>query len=226
MLKGSLSTAITLFFVQGLRFVSGVLIGRYYGVKEALQKLIPELREKYNLKTAYAIFLKGNQLILIFSLIAAVLLYFISPWLTTYWNEPYMLWLFRISALFLPFYVLGELNYFSLRAALKVHTANMSLVLPTIIRLLVLLVITYYFFDTFNPIYLHWSTICFLPWLFSLIPIYKYFHQPAAKEEKLQTVNHQQVLSVAFPMVLAQTWLESIRHARIFPCLLLRCWLP
>ena len=90
MLKGSLSTAITLFFVQGLRFVSGVLIGRYYGaeasgrltlivtvmgifaifinfgVKEALQKLIPELREKYNLKTAYAIFLKGNQLILIF----------------------------------------------------------------------------------------------------------------------------------------------------------------
>jgi len=102
-LKGSLSTAITLFFVQGLRFVSGVLIGRYYGaeasgrltlivtvmgifaifinfgVKEALQKLIPELREKYNLKTAYAIFLKGNQLILIFSLIAAVLLYFISP---------------------------------------------------------------------------------------------------------------------------------------------------
>jgi O-antigen/teichoic acid export membrane protein len=173
-LKGSLSTAITLFFVQGLRFVSGVLIGRYYGaeasgrltlivtvmgifaifinfgVKEALQKLIPELREKYNLKTAYAIFLKGNQLILIFSLIAAVLLYFISPWLTTYWNEPDMLWLFRISALFLPFYVLGELNYFSLRAALKVHTANMSLVLPTIIRLLVLLVITYYFFDTFQ----------------------------------------------------------------------------
>ena len=45
-----------------------------------------------------------------------------------------MLWLFRISGLFLPFFVLGDLNYFSLRAALKVHTANMSLVLPTIIR--------------------------------------------------------------------------------------------
>jgi O-antigen/teichoic acid export membrane protein len=239
-LKGSLSTAITLFFVQGLRFVSGVLIGRYYGaeasgrltlivtvmgifaifinfgVKEALQKLIPELREKYNLKTAYAIFLKGNQLILIFSLIAAVLLYFISPWLTTYWNEPDMLWLFRISALFLPFYVLGELNYFSLRAALKVHTANMSLVLPTIIRLLVLLVITYYFFDTFNPIYLHWSTICFLPWLFSLIPIYKYFHQPAAKEEKLQSVNHQQVLSVAFPMLMTYAAFLVTNSADVF----------
>ena len=100
-LKGSLSTAITLFFVQGLRFISGVLIARYYGaeasgkltlvvtvmgifailinfgVKDALQKLIPEYREKYNLKTAYSLFLKGNQLIVAFSLIAAIVLYII-----------------------------------------------------------------------------------------------------------------------------------------------------
>ncbi len=148
-LKGSLSTAVSLFFVQGLRFISGVLIGRYYGaeasgrltlivtvmgifaifinfgVKEALQKLIPEFREKYNLKSAYSIFLKGNQLIVFFSVIAAIILYFISPWLSRYWNEPDMVWVFQISGLFLPFYVLGELNYFSLRAALKVHTANM-----------------------------------------------------------------------------------------------------
>ncbi len=239
-LKGSLSTAITLFFVQGLRFISGILIGRYYGaeasgrltlivtvmgifaifinfgVKEALQKLIPELREKYNFKTAYSIFLKGNQLIILFSIIAAVILYTISPWLADYWNEPDMLWLFRISGLFLPFFVLGELNYFSLRAALKVHTANMSLILPTIIRLVVLFIITFFFFHTYNPIYLHWTTLCILPWLFSLIPIYKYFHKPASNEDKLLTTQHKEILTIAFPMLMTYLAFAINNSADVF----------
>ncbi len=239
-LKGSISTAITLFFVQGLRFISGVLIGRYYGaeasgrltlivtvmgifaifinfgVKEALQKLIPELREKYNLKSAYSVFLKGNQLIIFFSLISAGILYVISPWLSRYWNEPDMVWLFRISGLFLPFFVLGELNYFSLRAALKVHTANMSLILPTGIRLVVLFVITFFFFRFNNPIYLHWTTLCVLPWLFSLVPVYKYFHQPARKEQPLQATNHQDILTVAFPMLMTYAAFLVTNSADVF----------
>ncbi len=239
-LKGSLSTAITLFFVQGLRFISGVLIARYYGaeasgkltlvvtvmgifailinfgVKDALQKLIPEYREKYNLKTAYSLFLKGNQLIVAFSLIAAIVLYIISPWLCNFWKEPEMLWLFRISGLFLPCLVLGDLNYFSLRAALKVHTANVSLVLPTIIRLVVLFVITFLFFHIDNPIYLHWSTICVFPWLFSLIPIYKYFHQPAKTETHIQSTRHQEILSVAFPMLMTYAAFIVTNSADVF----------
>ncbi|MFN8295748.1 MAG: flippase [Chitinophagales bacterium] len=225
-LKGSLSTAITLFFVQGLRFISGVLIGRFYGaeasgrltlivtvmgifaifinfgVKDALQKLIPEYKEKYNTKTSYSLFLKGNELVFFFSFISAIILFFISPWLCEYWKEPGMLWLFRISGLFLPFLVLGDLNYFSLRAALKVHTANMSLVIPTIIRVVLLLIVTFYFFNTYNPVYLHWTTLCVLPWLFSLIPIYKYFVKPSRTEPTIKTISYQEILTMAFPMLL------------------------
>lgn len=239
-LRGSLSTAITLFFVQGLRFISGVLIARYYGaeasgrltlvvtvmgifailinfgVKDALQKLIPEYREKYNIKTAYSLFLKGNQLIVIFSFIAAIVLYIIAPWLSNYWQEPQMVWMFRLSGIFLPFLVLGELNYFSLRAALKVHTANVSLVMPTVIRLAVLFIITFFFFNYNNPVYLHWTTICVLPWLFSLIPIYKYFHQPSKSEEKIQNTKHQDILSVAFPMLMTYAAFIVSNSADVF----------
>lgn len=239
-LKGSLSTAVSLFFVQGLRFISGVLIGRYYGaeasgrltlivtvmgifaifinfgIKEALQKLIPEYREKYNLKSAYAVFLKGNQLTVIFSILSAVILYFIAPWLCNYWNEPDMVWLFRLSGLFLPFFVLGDLNYFSLRAALKIHTANMSLILPTIIRLLVLIGITIYFFHPDNPIYLHWATLCILPWLFTLLPVYRNFHQPSFQEKKLVTIQNKEVLSVAFPMLMTYAAFLVSNSADVF----------
>lgn len=239
-LKGSLSTAVSLFFVQGLRFISGVLIGRFYGaeasgrltlivtvmgifsifinfgVKEALQKLIPEYREKYNLKSAYSVFLKGNQLILLFSIVAAIVLYLIAPWLCSYWDEPDMIGLFRISGLFLPFFVLGDLNYFSLRAALKVHTANMSLILPTVIRLLALLGITFYFFHPNNPIYLHWFTLCLLPWIFSLPPIYKYFHKPAAIEEKQTGIGHKDILNIAFPMLMTYAAFLVSNSADVF----------
>jgi O-antigen/teichoic acid export membrane protein len=239
-LKGSLSTAITLFFVQGLRFVSGVLIGRYYGatasgrltlvvtvmgifaifinfgIKDALQKLIPEYREKYNLKTAYQLFVKGNLLIVWFSVIACVILFFISPWLCSYWNEPGMLWLFRLSGVFLPFFVLGELNYFSLRAALKIHTANMSLIVPTVIRLMALFIVTWFFFDLNNPVYLHWGTLCILPWLFSLVPVYKHFVKPAKHDALLQPVVSKDIISVAFPMLMTYAAFIVSNSADVF----------
>lgn len=239
-LKGSLSTAVSLFFVQGLRFFSGVLIGRYYGaeasgrltlivtimgifaifinfgVKDALQKMIPEFREKYNLKTAYNLFLKGNQMILILSVVGGIVLYVIAPWLCGFWNEPDMLWLFRISGIFLPFFVLGDLNYFSLRAALKVHTANISLVLPTIIRLIALFVVTFFFFHADNPIYLHWATICILPWLFSLYPIFKHFIKPSQKETVEQSVKYSEIGLIAFPMLMTYAAFTISNSADVF----------
>lgn len=239
-LKGSFSTAITLFFVQGLRFVSGVLIGRFYGaeasgkltlvvtvmgifaifinfgIKEALQKLIPEFNEKFNLNAAYTVFKKSNWLILFFSTIAAIVLYIIAPYLANYWEEPEMTTVFRISGIFLPFYVLGELNYFSLRAALKVHTANMSLVIPTIIRIIVLLVITFFFFNKDNPIYLHWATLCVLPWLFSLLPVYQHFHKPASKEAFITNAQYKEILQLSFPMLMTYLAFTINNSADVF----------
>jgi O-antigen/teichoic acid export membrane protein len=225
-LKGSLSTALSLFFVQGLRFLTGIIIARYYGakvsgqltlvvtlmsmfaivanfgIKDALQKLIPEYREKFNMRTAYQVFLKGNILIAVFSSVCMLLMYATAHVLSVHWNEPELEWCFKLSGVFLVFFVLSDLNYFSLRALLKVHVSNMLLVIGTVIRMAVLLVITYFFFNIYNPIHLHWWTLCLLPWLLSLIPVYKYFKKPAAQEAVLQEVKYRQILHLAFPMLL------------------------
>jgi O-antigen/teichoic acid export membrane protein len=89
-------------------------------------------------------------------------------------------------------------------------------VLPTIIRLVVLIILTRLFFHLNNPIYLHWSTICILPWLFSLIPIYKYFHQPAKAETHIQSTRHQEILSVAFPMLMTYAAFIVTNSADVF----------
>lgn len=225
-LKGSITTALSLFFVQGLRFLSGIIIARYYGakvsgqltlvvtvmsmfaivanfgVKDALQKLIPEYREKYNLRTAYQIYLKGNLLIAVFSSLCMLAMYFTAHILSVEWNEPELEWCFKISGVFLLFFALSDLNYFSLRAILKVHVSNILLVVGTVIRMLVLLVLTYFFFNVFNPIYLHWWTLCLLPWVLSCIPVYQYFKHPSRQEDVLQQVSYRQIMQLAFPMLL------------------------
>lgn len=187
-----------------------------FGIKDALQKLIPEYRERYNLKTAYRILQRANRLIIYFSVIGGIFLFVIAPYLSAYWKEPDMLFVFRYSAFFLPFLVLGELNNFSLRALLKAHAANVSLITPTVIRIIILFLITYFYFNSNNPIYLHWTTLCLLPWLFSLIPIYKYFIKPSKEEPILVEVKDKEILAIAYPMFITYAAFLVVNSADVF----------
>ncbi len=222
--KGSLSTFVTLGIVQGLRFISGVIIGRYYGadasgkltlvvtvmsivgilcnfgIKDALQRIIPEYKIKYNTKAAYHYFMLGNKMVVLNWVVLSIILYIIAPYLANYWNEPSLTNLFRISALFVLPAVLGDIFFFSLKAGLKINTANITLIIPTILRIILLLIVTYFFYNIYNPIYLHWITLALLPFLFTIYPIYKNF-VVASKDEpvlilpELKTIRH-----LSFPM--------------------------
>lgn len=239
-LKGSLSTAVTLLFVQGLRFISGVLIARFYGaeasgrltlvvtvmgvfalfanfgIRDALQKLIPEYMSRYNLKTAYRVFWKGIFLVSLLSIISGLVLYAIAPWLCVWWNEPDLLPYFRWSAFFLFFFVLSEYFYFCLRATFKVHTANLTLIAPTIIRLLALFAMTYFCFHRDNPIYLHWITLCLLPFLFSILPIYKNLFTPSKNEPILYEASYNTLFQLAVPMLMTYSLFLINNSADVF----------
>ncbi len=239
-LKGSLSTALSLFFVQGLRFITGVLIARFYGaeasgrltlvvtvintaaifsnfgIRDAMQKLIPEYSSCYNRRTALSVFATGARYITIFSITSGVILYWMSPVLCKIWNEPGMLFYFRWSAIFIVFFVLSEYFFFSLRAAFKINAANLTLILPTVIRLLLLLVLTYYWFNISNPIYLHWITLCLLPFIFSLYPVYKNLIAPAKGEVLEHQISSNTIFHLAFPMLLTYTAFLVNNSADVF----------
>jgi O-antigen/teichoic acid export membrane protein len=222
--KGSISTFLTLGLVQGLRFISGIIIGRYYGadasgkltlvitvmsiagifcnfgIKDALQKLIPEYKAKYNTKAAYQYFLLGNKLIFLNWIVIAILMYCIAPYLAKYWEEPNLTPLFRWSALFVLPAVWGDVFFFSLKAGLKINTANITLIVPTILRIIILILLTYFFYNIYNPIYLHWMTLSLLPFLFTIYPIYKNFIKNSKSEATLIEPSQVQIFHLAFPM--------------------------
>jgi O-antigen/teichoic acid export membrane protein len=223
--KGSIHTLMSMGAVFFLRFLSGVIIARFYGpevsgwltnlttfmaafiilgnfgIKDAMLKLIPEYKEKYNLKTAWAIYKKSIHLILFFWLISMVLMYFLADWQSRAWNVPNLKIYFQASSIFLIFLLLSEYNNFVLRSILKIRTANYNNIVTLVSRVLFIAFLTFYFFNPYNPLYLQFVSGCFVAWLVSQISIYKHFSKPSKGQEVLSEVNYTMILAVAFPML-------------------------
>lgn len=226
-LKGSAITALTLGLVQGLRFVSSVIIGRKYGaavvgdlalitavqsvaaiisnagLKDSMLKFIPQYREKYNLASAFDIYKMAIKLLFVFSMIVSIIVYLISPWLgNTLWKTPELIPYFRLTSFFLFFFLWNELNNFSLRSILKVKNANYNNIVVVLFRVIALIIITFGFYNKSNPIWLHFIAGGLVAAFISFIPIYRFFYKPSRYELAEPTIDYKELISVSFPMLL------------------------
>lgn len=223
--KGSIHTLISMGAVFFLRFLSGVVIARFYGpeisgwltnlmtfmaafiilgnfgIKDAMLKLIPEYKEKYNLVTAWSVYKKSLHLIGFFWILCMIIMYFLADWLSQAWKVPNLKVYFQISGVFLIFLLLSEYNNFVLRAILQIKSANYNNIATLASRVITIVFLTLFFYDDYNPIYLQFLSGCFLAWLFSQISVDKHFRKPGIGQEVLTKVDYSLILAVAFPML-------------------------
>ncbi|MEZ4879712.1 MAG: polysaccharide biosynthesis C-terminal domain-containing protein [Chitinophagales bacterium] len=191
------------------------IIGNF-GIKDALQKLIPESNVKHNQATTTKYYLLGLKNIFLIWFVVGSIFWFLAPVLCKAWNAPELLSFFRISILFVLPTILGDYNYFSLRAALKINTANISILIPSVIRIVILIVVTIYFFNIDNPIYLHWATLSILPFLFSIYPIYKNFFKSDRIVEHTYIPKSAEIYRLAIPMLLTYSAFMINNYADVF----------
>lgn len=241
--KGSFHTLFSMGTVFFLRFLSGVIIARFYGpkvsgeltnlitfmslfgilgnfgLKDAMLKLIPEYKEKYNLATALHIYKRSVMLISAFWLVCMVLMFFVAPWQAEKWKVPQMTIYFQISTVFLIFTLLSELNNFTLRAILQIKTANYNNVLTLVFRVITIAALTFLMFRKDNPLILQFIAGCFIAWLLSQISVQKHFFKPAKGQEVMVKVPYTQILSVATPMLVTYLgfFLTNYADAYILP---------
>jgi O-antigen/teichoic acid export membrane protein len=223
--KGSFHTLFSMGAVFFLRFISGVIIARFYGaevsgwltnlmtfmavflilgnfgLKDAMLKLIPEYKEKHGLGAAWQIYTKSVALIFGIWLICLVIMFFLAPIQAKGWNVPELSTYFQIGGIFLIFLLLAEFNNFVLRAILKIQTANYNNVITLVSRVLLIGGLTFFLFKRDNPLTLQFISGCFLAWLISQISIIKHFYLPARKQDRGPDVAYGTILSVAFPML-------------------------
>lgn len=223
--KGSIHTLLSMGTVFFLRFLSGVIIARFYGpevsgwltnlmtfmaafiilgnfgIKDAMLKLIPEYKEKYNMATAWAIYKKSLHLIGGLWVICMIAMYLLADIQSRAWNVPNLKGFFQISGVFLIFLLLSEYNNFVLRAILQIKSANYNNIATLVSRVLTIAFLTLFFYNDYNPLYLQFLSGCFLAWLFSQYSINKHFRKPSVGQEVKTEVNYSLILAVAFPML-------------------------
>jgi O-antigen/teichoic acid export membrane protein len=184
-LKGSLITAFSMALVQVIRFGGGMIVGRHYGpeihgelrllttilssvviltnfgIKDSMLRLIPEYRQKENIATSWGIYRKGVSFTLLFSLLGSAIILLISPWLAKHhWNVPHLQPLFMLSAAFVFPLLLDELNAFTLRALFNIKEANILKLVVVTTRLIVLAIVTFYFYSADAPMYIYLFVLC------------------------------------------------------------------
>lgn len=224
--KGSFHTLFSMGAVFFLRFISGVIIARFYGaevsgwltnlmtfmavflilgnfgLKDAMLKLIPEYREKYNIRTAWHIYTKSVQLIMFFWVICLLVMYLLAPIQAKGWGVDNLTIYFQIGGIFLIFLLMAEFNNFVLRSILQIKSANYNNVITLVSRVLLITLLTLFMFRRDNPLILQFASGCFLAWLFSQISIHKHFFRPSRGQELLTNVSYRTILAIAFPMLL------------------------
>ncbi len=210
--------------VFAMRFVTGVIIGRNYGprasgeltnvitflfviyilpsfgIKDAILKLIPQYREKYNMKAAWSVYVKSVHLLLINWVIIIIPAWLYADFQAQQWSVPYLADKFKIGLLLLPFILLSELNAFTLRAILRNKQANYANLLFMASRIFIITVLTLFFFNRYNPIYLHYISSMFCAWLFGQYYIIKYLYVPSKNQEQLYVSNYKEITTLAWPM--------------------------
>lgn len=225
-LKGSAFTAVSMILIQGLRMGGGVIIGRYYGpevhgylraltvlvtsviilanfgLKDAMLRLIPEYREKDNIRTSWNIYKKGVSFLFLFSLIAGIIVYWITPWFSEYFKVPEIKSILGLSAFFIFPLMLNEFNVFTLRALFKIKKANYVSLLVVAFRLLVLIIVTLWFYNKFAPLYLYLLIMCGFAGLISTAMIVKHLYLPSRKFTATVKIANKELLFLSFPMLL------------------------
>lgn len=226
-LKGSLFTAATMAAVQAMRFVTGVIIGRFYGpvvvgelalvttllatvcivanfgLKDAMLKFIPEYREKHNMATAWVVYKKGLWLLFLFAIAGSLFMLLFSPYLAQHiWKEPDMQFLFMLGAAFVFPSLLAEFNNYSLRATMQIRKANVNNLITVFIRMVAILVVTFWFYFREAPIYAHYIILGGVAAIISSWQIIQHFRSRMGEGEVAPTPGYQDILSVSFPMLL------------------------
>jgi O-antigen/teichoic acid export membrane protein len=130
------------------------------GTNTSILSLIPEHLTKYSPTSAFKVYRKTQYLVAGISVITGGLLFFASGFISaTIFSKPYFRYYFVLAAFFIVFKSLMILNTQAVRGLRLIKVFAFMQLLPTFSKLIILVVITLFFYNRDNPIYAFLSSI-------------------------------------------------------------------
>ena len=130
------------------------------GTDKSILKLIPEHMAKYSPTSAFRVYRKTQFLVAGFSFITGTCLFFASGFVAdSIFSKAHLSLFFSIAAFFVIFQSLVQLNTQAVRGLRLIKVFAFIQLLPFLSKLTILVIITTFFFNRYNPVYAMFASI-------------------------------------------------------------------
>lgn len=185
-------------------FLAIAFLPSLFGFNTSVLRFIPEYLRKSSFASAFSIYKKMIVTVAIISLSVSVLLFFSSDIVAEYiFKKPELSFLFAIVSFFIVIKALTSFNQSTIRAFKDIKYFSLLSVVAPVLNILILLIITYLFYDKNIPVYAILITSV-LMLIFTFYFLKKTINKIKSKsiQENTQTPNIKQIINTSFPMFL------------------------
>ena len=185
-------------------FLAIALLPSLFGFNTSVLRFIPEYLRKSSFASAFSIYKKMFVTVVIISLSVSVLLFFSSDIVAEYiFKKPELSFLFAIVSFFIVIKALTSFNQSTIRAFKDIKYFSLLSVFAPVFNILILFLITYFYYDKSTPVY----AILITSVLMLILTFYflkKTINKIKSKsiQENTQTPNIKQIINTSFPMFL------------------------
>jgi O-antigen/teichoic acid export membrane protein len=175
------------------------------GTHNAILRLIPEHIIKYSASSAFGVYRKTQHLVIGVSLATGGLLFWLSDIVAEkVFSKPQLSFLIALSSIFVVFLSLMTLNTHAVRGLRLIRAFSFLQMLPAVSQLLILIGITLYLFDRYNPVYALFTSFIVTAAVGALIVNFE-FKNKMKKGDYLKAMPINEILAISIPMLMTTT---------------------
>lgn len=225
-LRGATFTIVARGLAVPFGLISNVIIARYYGAEimgiyallgsfiaipglfsrlgtnVSLLRLIPEHIVKYSHFSAYNVYKKILLLVSIISILLGICLFFLSDYIANVvFAKDYLSPFLKICSIFLIFISHNQINMESLRAIKDINYYSIFQFFPTLITLVLISVLTFFFYDRYNPVYVFFMSIGII-WILNTYITRSLFKNKIDDKKAHEEIEYKEIFFLSFPMFL------------------------
>lgn len=175
------------------------------GINTSILRLIPEHIVKFSPTSAFNVYRKSQCFVIVVSVICGGIFFSTSGLIADFFfSKPHLSKFFSWAAFFVVFFSIMTLNIQAVRGLKLIRTFAFIQLLPSISKLLILLFLTVFFFDPYNPIYALLASYGIVA-LISATIMQIEFKKRIAPNDIISDMPLKDIISISFPMVMTAT---------------------
>lgn len=191
-------------------FIRLISIFTRLGTHTSILRLIPEHIVRYSVTSAFQLYRKTQYLVAGVSVLTGSLLFFGADIVASkVFSKPDLSDIFALSSVFVVCYSIMILNSQAVRGLRLMRTFALMQILPNAFNLLILMIITFFFFNSYNPIYAQLASYFLVAIVGALIMQFEFGKKMLIKDIT-NDMSISSILSISLPMLMSSAMTFAI----------------